>query len=76
MNSANLVAEIHLKFLIDEVLSTGEPFTCEYVTVLQSFHRGKLRIPWGKVKAEVNLIFPLSSNIQLIACYQFCTILR
>ena len=52
------------------------PFTCEYVTLLQSFHRGTLRIPWGKVKAEVNLIFPLSSNIQLIACYHFCTILR
>ena len=64
------------KFLIDEVLSTGEPFTYEYVTLLQSFHRGTLRIPRGKVKAEVNLIFPLSSNIQLIACYQFCTILR
>ena len=28
------------------VLSTGEPCTCEYVTLLQSFHRGTLSIHW------------------------------
>ena len=28
------------------VLSTGEPCTCEYVALLQSFHRGALSIHW------------------------------
>ena len=28
------------------VLSTGEPCTCEYVTLLRSFHRGALSIHW------------------------------
>ena len=41
---ANIVAEIQFKFLKEGVLSTGEPCTCEYVTLLQSFHRGILSI--------------------------------
>ena len=44
--SANLVAEIHQKLWNKKVLSTGEPWTCEYVTLLQSFHRGTLSIHW------------------------------
>ena len=46
MSSANLVAEIHQKLCNKRVLSTGEPCTCEYVTLLQSFHRGTLSIHW------------------------------
>ena len=46
MSSANLVVEIHQKFCNKRVLSTGEPCTCEYVTLLQSFHRGTLSIHW------------------------------
>ena len=46
MSSANLVAEIHLKLCTKWDLSTGEPCTCEYVTLLQSFHRGTLNIHW------------------------------
>ena len=42
MSSANLVVEIHQKLCNKRVLSTGEPCTCEYVTLLQSFHRGTL----------------------------------
>ena len=46
MSSANLVAEIHQKLCNKRVLSTGEPCTCEYVTLFQSFHRGTLSIHW------------------------------
>ena len=45
-SSAYLVTEIHQKLQNKRVLSTGEPCTCEYVTSLQSFHRGTLRIHW------------------------------
>ena len=46
MSSANLVAETHQKLCNKRVLSTGEPCTCEYLTLLQSFHRGTLSIHW------------------------------
>ena len=46
MSSANLVAEIHQKLCNKRALSTGEPCTCEYVTLLESFHRGRLSIHW------------------------------
>ena len=46
MSSSNIVAEIQFKLLNERVLSTGEPCTCEYVTLLQSFHRGTLSIHW------------------------------
>ena len=44
MSSENLVAEIHQKLCNKTVLSPGEPCTCEYVTLLQSFDRGTLSI--------------------------------
>ena len=34
MSSASLVAEIQFKILNERALSTGEPCTCEYVTML------------------------------------------
>ena len=43
MSSANLVAEIHQKLWNER---TGEPCTCSYVTLFQSFHRGSLSIHW------------------------------
>ena len=46
LSSANLVAKIHQKLCNKKVLSTGDPCTCEYVTLLQSFHRGTLSIYW------------------------------
>ena len=46
MSSANLVSEIHQKLCNTSVLSIGEPCTCEYVTLIQSFHRGALSIHW------------------------------
>ena len=46
MSSANIVAQIQLKLLNEEILSIGEPYTYEYVTLLQSFHRGTLSIRW------------------------------
>ena len=36
MRSKN-IAKIQFKFLIERALSTGEPCTCEHVTMLQSF---------------------------------------
>ena len=39
MSSANVVAEIQFKLLNENALSTGEPCTCKYVTLLQSFDR-------------------------------------
>ena len=44
--SANVVAEIHQKLCNKRVLSTGKPCTCEYVTLLQSFHRSTLSTHW------------------------------
>ena len=46
MNSVNLVTEIYQKLCNKRALSNGEPCTCEYVTLLQSFHRGTLSIDW------------------------------
>ena len=46
MNSANVIAEIQLKLLNERVLSTEEPCTCEYVTLLQLFHTVILIIHW------------------------------
>ena len=46
MSSANLVREIHQKLCEKRALSTGELSTCEYVTLLQSFHRGTLSLHW------------------------------
>ena len=46
MSSANLAAEIYQKLCNTKVLSAGEPCTCEYVTLLHSFHRGTLSIHW------------------------------
>ena len=46
MSSPNLVSEIQEKLFNKWDLSTGEPFTCEYVTLLQSFHGGILSIHW------------------------------
>ena len=48
MNSVNVVVEIQLKRLNERALSTAEPCTCEYVTLLQYFHRGTLSIHWYK----------------------------
>ena len=46
MSSANIVAEIQFKLLNERILSTEETCTCEYVTLLQSFHRDTLSIHW------------------------------
>ena len=46
MSSANLVAEIHQKLCNKRSLSTGEPCTCEYVTLFQPLHKGTLSIHW------------------------------
>ena len=46
MGSANIFAEIQFKLLNERALSTREPCACEYVTLLQSFHRGTLSIHW------------------------------
>ena len=46
MNSANVVAEIQFKLLNESALNSGELCPCEYVTLLQSFHRGTLSIQW------------------------------
>ena len=42
MCSTNLVTEIQLKLSNERALSTGESSFCEYVTLLQSFHRSTL----------------------------------
>ena len=45
----NLVAAIDKKLWNERALeckSTGEPCTCEYVTLLQSFHRDTLSMYW------------------------------
>ena len=41
-----IVAQFQLTISNERVLRTGEPCTCEYVTLLQSFHRGILSIQW------------------------------
>ena len=46
MSSANLVAEIHQKLCEKRVSSIGEPCPCEYVTLLQLFHRVTLSTHW------------------------------
>ena len=46
MSSANLVAEIQLKLSNQTILNNKEQCTCEYVTLLQSFHTGILSIHW------------------------------
>ena len=46
MSAANLAAEIYWKFWNKRALRTGEPCTCEFVTLLQSFHRNTLSIHW------------------------------
>ena len=50
MSFANLVVEIHQKLCNKTVLSTGQTCTCEYATLLQSFHRGTLSIHWHIVQ--------------------------
>ena len=50
MNSGNLVAEIHWKLCNERALGTRESCTCEYVTLLQSFQRGTLRVQWSKAQ--------------------------
>ena len=45
------MAEVHWKVWKARALSTEEPCTCEYVTLLESFHResfhrGTLSIRW------------------------------
>ena len=47
MSSANFIVEIHQRLCNQIVLSPGEPCTCQYVTLLQSFHRGTLSIYWN-----------------------------
>ena len=46
MSSANLVAKIYKKLSNKRALSTREPDTCEYVTLLQPSHRGTLSLHW------------------------------
>ena len=59
MISANLVAEIHLKLCNKRALSTGEPYTGEYVTLLQSFHRDTLSMHWY-IAQSFSPTFPMS----------------
>ena len=40
------LAEKYMKLWNKRALSTGEPCTCEYVTLLQSFRRGTLSVYW------------------------------
>ena len=39
MSSANLLAETQLKFSNERVLSTGEPYTYKYATLIEPFHK-------------------------------------
>ena len=59
MSSASLVAEINQKLCNKRILSTGDPCTCEYVTLLQSFYRGTLSIYWY-IAQNVQPIFSMS----------------
>ena len=61
------VAETQLKLLTERNLITGEPCTCEYVTLLQSFHRGPLSIHWYiaqnvQPSFSMSVLFRHSSN--------------
>ena len=44
MSSAKLIVEIHLKFLSEIVLGTGEPCICEDITLPHSFNRSTLNV--------------------------------
>ena len=44
MSPVNNYAEIQFKLQNKRALSIGEPCTCEYVTLLRSFHSGTLNI--------------------------------
>ena len=68
MNSANLVPEIHQKICNKRGLSTEEPCSCKYATLLQSFHRGTLSIPWYKGQN-----FQLTFSISILFRYSFKT---
>ena len=46
MSYVTIFAESEFKVLDEIVLNTGGPFTCEYVTLFQSIHRGTLSIHW------------------------------
>ena len=59
MSSANNIAQIQVKLLNEEILSIGEPCTCEYVTLLQSFDRGTLSIHWH-IAQNFYPTFPIS----------------
>ena len=65
MSPANLAAEIHEKLCNKRALSTGEPCTCKYVTLLQSFHRGTLSIDRHMVKTS-SLAFPCPSYLEAV----------
>ena len=42
----NIVPEIQLTLSNESVLRTGEPYTCEYLTLLESFYKYTLSIQW------------------------------
>ena len=73
VSSANLIAEIRYN---ERALRSGEPCTCEYVTVLQSFHRGTLNIHWC-IAQNVQPTFSMSAlfrrsfkTYKLLSCIQ------
>ena len=74
LSSANIVAEIQFKLLNERVLSTGEPCTCEYVTLLQSFHRGALSIHWyiSYLDALLRLLRLYECMCIFISSFHFC----
>ena len=48
--------------LCERGLSTGETCTCDYVTLLQSFYRGRLSIHWY-IAQNFSLPFPCPSYL-------------
>ena len=50
---------IHRKLCNERLLSPAEPCTCEYVTLLQSFHKGTLSIYWY-IAQNFQLTFSIS----------------
>ena len=64
MSSAKFLAEIQFQLLNDRALSTGEPCTYEYVTLLQTFQRGALNIHWSIAKN----FYPTFSMSVLFGC--------
>ena len=60
MSSANIAAEIQFELLNERALSTEEPCTCKYVTLLQSFHRGTLSIIHWYIAQFFSLLFLMS----------------